>query len=191
MKAKLAPPVASLQWLPAERMGQMPVEPNVRPWLIGKGLLSRRMKEACGNRFTLRLVDQWTGLLSGALQRDLRVADNAALFSDVEMYRDDQAWIFAQTVAPDSTLCLHPWLAEMGDSALDETLLVLGGVVRSTFEYAWLPANDGAGSHPLAARALRGADIKPSGLWARRTRVALRGAPLLMQEVFLPAVGHS
>jgi chorismate-pyruvate lyase len=41
------------------------------------------------------------------------------------------------------------------------------------------------------ARALRDADVKPEGLWARRSRVALRGAPLLMQEVFLPGMGRS
>jgi len=28
-------------------------------------------------------------------------------------------------------------------------------------------------------------------LWARRSRVSLRGAPLLMQEVFLPAMGFA
>ena len=41
------------------------------------------------------------------------------------------------------------------------------------------------------ARALRDADLKPAGLWARRCRVSLRGAPLLMQEVFLPAMGRT
>lgn len=43
----------------------------------------------------------------------------------------------------------------------------------------------------LTARALREAEVKPEGLWARRSRVALRGAPLLMQEVFLPGIGRS
>jgi chorismate-pyruvate lyase len=94
--------------------------------------------------------------------------------------------VFAQTVTPDSTLCRHPWLAELGDTALDETLQGLSGVVRSSYEYAWVPVDD-----PLTARALREAEVKPAGLWARRSRVALRGAPLLMQEVFLPAMGRS
>jgi len=43
----------------------------------------------------------------------------------------------------------------------------------------------------LSARASRDAEVKPEGLWARRSRVALRGATLLMQEVFLPGVGRS
>jgi chorismate-pyruvate lyase len=101
------------------------------------------------------------------------------------MYRDDQVWVFAQTVTPDSTLCVHPWLAELGDTALDETLDGLSGVERSAYEYAWLPSDD-----KLTARALREAQVRPAGLWARRSRVALRDAPLLMQEVFLPAMGR-
>jgi len=41
----------------------------------------------------------------------LRADDNAEFFRDVEMHRDDQVWVFAQSVTPDSMLCLHPWLA--------------------------------------------------------------------------------
>jgi len=179
-------PVESLEWLPAERFGQMTVDAHVRPWLIGKGLLSLRMKEICGERFALRLVDQWTGLLDGAHKSALNIRDNAGLFRDVEMLRGDHVWVFAQTVVPDSTLCTHPWLAELGDSPLGETLSGLSGVERSSYEYAWLPAE-----HPVTARALRDAEIKPAGLWARRSRVSLRGAPLLMQELFLPAMGRA
>ncbi|MDB6085917.1 MAG: chorismate--pyruvate lyase [Gammaproteobacteria bacterium] len=185
MRFKPAQSIQSIQWLPAERLGQLQVEPNLRSWLIAKGMLSARLKAACGERFALRLVDQWTGLLTSSQKLALRADDNAGLFRDVEMVRADQVWVFAQTVAPDSTLCRHPWLAELGDTELDETLTGLSGVERGSYEYAWLPAAD-----PLTARALREAEVRPLGLWARRSRVALRGAPLLMQEVFLPAMGR-
>jgi chorismate lyase len=175
----------SIEWHPAERLGQLAVDSQLRPWLIGKGLLSLRMKAVCGERFTLALVDQWTGLLSAAHKSALRTADNAGLFRDVEMSRGETVWVFAQTVMPDSTLCAHPWLAELGDSALGETLNGLSGIERSSYEYAWLPITEA-----VTARALRGADVKPAGLWARRVRVSLRSAPLLMQELFLPAMGR-
>lgn len=185
MKPKQARPFRSIQWLPVERLGQQSVDAGLRPWLIGKGLLSQRMQEAVRGRFALRLVDQWTGLLTSSHKLGLRADDSAALFRDVELCCGDQVWVFAQTVTPDSTLCQHPWLAELGDTALDVTLDGLSGLDRGAYEYAWLPADD-----PLTARALRGADLRPAGLWARRMRVALRGAPLLMQEVFLPAMGR-
>jgi chorismate-pyruvate lyase len=178
-------PVDSIQWLPAERLGQLAVDAQVRPWLIGKGLLTVRMKAVCGERFTLSLVDQWTGLLDAGHKAALQSSDNAGLFRDVEMSCGGQVWVFAQTVVPDSTLCAHPWLAELGDSALGETMSGLSGVERSSYEFAWLPVQDA-----VTARALRDAEVKPAGLWARRSRVTLRSAPLLMQELFLPAMGR-
>jgi chorismate--pyruvate lyase len=174
----------SPQWLPAERLGQLTMDGHLRPWLIGKGLLTQRLKAVCGERYAHHLVDQWTGLLGGTHKSALRAHDNAGLFRDVEMCCADQVWVFGQCVIPDSTLCLHPWLAELGDSSLGETLSDLSGIERSSYEYAWLTVDDA-----LTARALRNADLKPAGLWARRSRIGLRGAPLLVQEVFLPAIG--
>ncbi len=186
MISKQAKPFQSLQWHPAARLGQLAVEAHLRRWLIDTGVLSVQMKAICGKGFALRMVDQSTRLLSSSHRLGLRADDNAGLFREVEIARADQVWVFAQTVAPDSTLCLHPWLAELGDAALDETLLGLSGVARGSYEYAWVPVSEPS----LAARALRRAEVKPGGLWARRVRVTLRGAPLLMQEVFLPAVGR-
>jgi chorismate--pyruvate lyase len=175
----------SVQWLPAERLGQLTIDAQVRPWMIGKGLLTQRLKSACGGRFGLRLADQWSGLLSAAYQSALRSTDNAGLFRDVEISHAGSVWVFEQTVMPDSTLVAHPWLAELGDGALGETLGDLSGVERSSYEYAWLPAEAA-----VTARALRGAQVKPAGLWARRCRVSLRHAPLLIQELFFPAMGR-
>ena len=176
----------SVQWLPAERLGQLHVEPRVRPWLIGKGLISLRMKDACGERYTARLVEQWTGLVSSELKACLKIGDSAALFREVELSCADQVWVFSQSVIPDKTLCAHPWLAELGDCSLGELLSTLSGVERSSYEYAWLPADDA-----LSERAMRDADLAPAGLWARRSRILLRGAPLLAQEAFLPATGRA
>ena len=79
-----------IQWLPAERLGQLSVDAQVRPWLIGKGLLTLRMKAVCAERFALRLVDQWTGLLTPEHQAALRSPDNAGLFRVIEMCCGEQ-----------------------------------------------------------------------------------------------------
>jgi chorismate--pyruvate lyase len=178
--------VDSIQWLPAERLGQLSIDAQLRPWLIGNGLLTSRMKALCGKRFALRLVGQWPGLLGAAHRAALRSSDNAGFFREVELYCGGQVWAFAQTIMPDSTLSDHLWLAELGDTALCETLGDLSGIERGSYEYAWLPV-----AEAVTARALRGAEVKPAGLWARRVRVTLRGAPLLMQELFLPAMGRA
>jgi chorismate--pyruvate lyase len=178
-------PIQSVQWLPAERLGQISMDSRVRSWLIGKGLITSRMKSACTERFAARLIDQWSGKLEGSHLSPLRVTDAAGLFRDVELCCGDQVWVFEQSIIPDSTLCAHSWLAELGDTELGETLASLSKVERGTHEYAWLPV-----AQPVTARALREAEVRPAGLWARRHRVALRGAPLLIQELFLPVVGR-
>jgi chorismate--pyruvate lyase len=171
-------------WLPAERLGQFSVDGALRPWLIGKGLLTLRLKAVCGARFSLRLIEQTTGLLTPAQKNGLGTNDTAAFFRDVEMRCDERVWVYAQTAVPDSTLSAHPWLAELGDTALGETLVGLSGFERRSYEFAWLAADE-----PLCARALHHAEVGPPGLWARRSRLVLRGAPLLVQELFLPAMG--
>jgi chorismate-pyruvate lyase len=186
MTTNKARSIASAEWLPAERLGQLDVDARTRPWLIGKGLLTQRMKDACGERFASHLVEQWRGLLSPVHKTCLRIGDSAGLFREEELCCGDQVWVFAQTVIPDSTLCAHPWLAELGDASLGEMLGEITAVERSSHEYARLPVGD-----PLFAHALRGTDVAPSGLWARRSRVLLRGAPLLAQEAFLPATGRT
>ena len=110
-----ARPIESIQWQPQERLGQLCMDAKLRPWLIGKGLLTERLRLSCGERFGLRLVDQWTGLLSASHKAALRTEDSAGLFRDVEMCCGPSVWVFGQTIVPDSTLSLHPWLAELGD----------------------------------------------------------------------------
>src|SRR5579862_2349742 len=85
--------IESIQWQPQERLGQLSMDAQLRPWLIGKGLLTLRLKEACGDRFALRLVDQWSGLLSASHKAALRIEDTAGLFRDVEMSCGDFVWV--------------------------------------------------------------------------------------------------
>ena len=64
------------QWLPAERLGQLDVDARMRPWLIGKGLLTLRMKDACGERFELAPDRAMDGPARAMLtDRALQVAD--------------------------------------------------------------------------------------------------------------------
>ncbi len=176
----------AIEWLPAEHLGQMQVDSQIRPWLIGKGMLTLRLKTVCGERFVLRLVNQWTGVLNADHRLSLKTTDKAGLFRNVAMCCDKTVWVFAETVIPDSTLSAYPWLAELGDAALGETLMGLSGVERSSYEYAWLEHDDA-----LTMRALENTSLGLQGLWARRSIFFLRGGPLLVQEIFLPTMGYA
>ena len=171
-----------LEWVPAERLGGREVDAVLRPWLIGQGLLTQRLREKFRERFECRAGDPWTGLLSAEERAFLGSSDHAGLVREERLRVDGRDWVLCRAVLPDSTLTAHPWVAELGESSLPELLAQISGVTRDPYEYARLAADA-----PLA-RAVFG-ERAPDGLWARRTRLRLRGAPLALQEIFLPAAG--
>ena len=75
-------------------------------------------------------------------------------------------------------------LRGLGKRPLAEALFTDPLVARRTLEYVRIDSR-----HPLGRRARRlfGRDFPP--LWARRSRFVKRGRPLLVTEVFLPALG--
>lgn len=157
---------------------------RLHPWLAEPGLLTERVRVACGEatRFTLLRLEP--AILSAAAARRLGVGDTGGLVREIEFSCGESRWIFAQSLFPDSTVRQHPWLAELGSSALGVSLLGRHDVSREPLEYCGLPAG-----HELAvAAAAPRSEVEP--LWARRAVYQLSGAPILVQEVFLPALGH-
>jgi chorismate-pyruvate lyase len=79
----------------------------------------------------------------------------------IELGRDGEPWIYAETTVPAVTLAHHPWLAAIGPRSLGEVLAAFAGAVRrSDFEFALLD-----GDAPIVARAcaLAGAPAQRSG----------------------------
>lgn len=157
---------------------------RLHPWLAEPGLLTERVRRACGEatRFTLLRLERAS--LGAAAARRLGVNDTECLVREIEFSCGDVRWIFAQSLFPDSTVHQHPWLAELGSSALGVSLLGRHDVSREPLEYRGLPA----GHELVHAAAVACSDTEP--LWARRAVYQLSGAPILVQEVFLPALGN-
>lgn len=170
-------------WMPGVELLR-DVPDGLASWLTENGTLTARIRATSRDgRCRLRVLDQRVGFLTKEQQAVLDTAVASCFVREIELVAGEEPWVFAQTLVPDTTLELHPWLAELGDSPLGETLAEVGGLERGPFEYATLPA-----AHPLAARALEYADEEPDFLWARRSWFAIRGRRLLVQEVFLPAL---
>lgn len=170
-------------WMPGVELLR-DVPPGLASWLTESGTLTARIRAASRDgRCRLRVLEQRIGFLSREQQAALDTQVASCFVREIELIGGEEPWVFAQTLVPDATLELHPWLAELGDSPLGETLAEVGGLERGPFEFATLPA-----THPLAARALEYADEEPDFLWARRSWFAIRGKRLLVQEVFLPAL---
>lgn len=158
---------------------------SLRPWLSEPGLLTARVKSTCGPEARLRLLRLEPAPLGPGIARRLGVDDAGCLLRDIEFTCGARRWIFAQSVFPRSTVDRHPWLRELGDNGLGESLSVVEDVRREPLEYLELEPE-----HPLAQAALPGGE-PPVMLWARRAVYRLAGWPILVQEVFLPALGRS
>lgn len=160
------------------------VPDTLRPWLAEPGLLTARVRTACGSAARLRLLRLDPAPLDPGVGRRLGVDDPGCLLREIEFTCGDRRWVFAQSVFPQSTVSHHPWLRNLGDSGLGESLSAVEDVRREPLEYLELDAD-----HPLARVALADAG-PPVRLWARRAVYRLAGWPILVQEVFLPSLGR-
>ena len=162
------------------------VPPALRSWLAEPGLLTARIRGLCGDRMRFHMLAPLREIhLSDELQARLGGRDHGGLLREIEFRCLRERVVYAQTVLPDSTVRAHPWLRELGDSPIGESLRRAGGAVqREPLEYAALPP-----AHQLA---LAASDASPDAgsvtLWARRAIYRLEGLPILVQEVFLPAL---
>jgi chorismate-pyruvate lyase len=159
------------------------VPPALEPWLAEPGLLTARVRAACGAATRLRFLRLEPAPMDPRIAHRLGVDDATCLLREIEFTCGARRWIFAQTVLPQSTVRQHPWLRELGDRGLGESLGAAADVRREPLEYLQLP-----GSHPLAQAA--GASGTGETLWARRAAYRLSGSPILVQEVCLPALGR-
>ena len=153
-------------------------------WLAEPGLLTNRVRAHCGSATRLRLLRLEPAPMDPSVAHRLGVDDAACLLREIEFTCGPRRWVFAQSVLPQSTVRSHPWLRELGERGLGESMSAVEDVRREPLEYLQLSAG-----HPLV-RAACPDDPACGPLWARRAVYRLGGPPILVQEVFLPALGR-
>ena len=169
-----------LAWLPGDALSALPADPDLRSWLEDSGSLTLRLRTTCASGFRLELLGE-------TLEPAPRDAGELLDLSDdfrvrrVRMFCGDRLCVCATTLIPPATLAGEPWLGALGDRPLGDALLERGGIRRSPFSYTRAPAD-----HALFAVALKGADIRPTQVWARRSAFSLDSGPILVYEIFLP-----
>ncbi len=157
-----------------------------RGWLDDHGSLTRRLQAVCPHLRVQRvsqhiappLRDEYRAL---GLRRGQR-----ALIRDVLLICGDTPLVYAHSVIP--LPGLHgPWVAlsRLGNRPLGAALFADPKVRRFPLEYRQLDAR-----HPLYRPAVAHLGEAPRCLWMRRSQFALAGHPLLVTEVFLPAVSQ-
>ncbi len=155
-----------------------------RGWLCDHGSLTRRLRAICpqlrvqrlGQRIARPNPDEYATL---GLRRGQR-----ALIREVLLICGDTPLVFAHSVVPLPGLD-GPWVAlsRLGNRPLGETLFADPRVRRFPLEYRQVDVR-----HPLYLPAVAHLAVAPRRLWMRRSQFALTGHPLLVTEVFLPAL---
>lgn len=167
-------------WQPQRRLRQGYLPPRLRDWLLDDSSLTRRLQCTCRGQFRVELLSlAWKRpMLNEA--RTLGVPlHHTALIREVRLLCDDQAWVYARTVIPYSSLrgSLRRLLS-LGTKPLGAVLFADPKMRRSPMEIVRIGRGEG-----LYRRAVgRGHD---DAIWGRRSVFFLEGSPLLVSEIFL------
>ncbi len=154
-------------------------------WLVARGSLTRRIRRRCPDLFSVRAVCYGAGRLSRAEARQMGIrAGSSAWWREVYLYCGDTPLVFASSMLPVHSLCGR-WrdLRRLGTQPLGERLFTNTQVRRAPLRFKSLTSR-----HALYRRAVRGLPNQPSRLWARRSVFRLHDRPILVTEVFLPAI---
>lgn len=156
-----------------------------RHWLADGGSLTQRLKLCCRD-FRVRPVSVGIGRANLDERAALRLAANEpAYVRDVVLQCEGEAVVFAHSVAAAASL-RGPWAAvgRLGARPLGEALFSNPAVERGPL---WFRRIDRR--HALARQAARaGIVLAGRTVWARRSLFTLQGHPLMVTEVFLPAI---
>ncbi len=171
-------------WLPFGEIRDR-VPPALEPWLAEPGLLTARVRAACGAATRLRLLRLVPAPVDPRVARRLGSDDHACLLREIEFTCGPRRWIFAQSVFPQSTVQQHPWLRELGDNGLGESLNVVEDVRREPLEYLELRGRRRPGATRVGATgrvssrrmADNGAGGVPAGIGSLRLTEQRGGPP--------------
>jgi len=172
----------AVEWRPEQDFGAAFPPPPLHDLLTTTGSMTGALRSRCDGQFALELLEQTRVALGAYQSGDLGDAHGSV--REVLMSCAGQPWVFAQSLFPATTVRAHPWLEALDDTPLGDALFTRSDVRRSPLLFARLAA-----STPLHRRiaTLLGGDAVPQ-LWARRSQLDIGSHPLLINEVFLPAL---
>jgi len=159
-------------WLAADTL-RLPEK--LQPWLLEPASLTARLKAHC-QQFRLALLAETTTELPDFLWPCLPAISGACVRREVLMSCNQQPAVYAQSWLPESSRRQLHQLTALGEQPLGEFLFQFPGLRRGPIEVARLQ---------LAGAT---AGIAAGEYWARRSVFSVADAPLLVAEVFLPAV---
>lgn len=151
-------------------------------WLLDTGSLTHRLRQRCGGAFRVAVRRQCWERPTPDERKVLGMrAAERALIREVYLLCCDTPWVYARTIIPVSSLGgPRRRLMHLGDKPLGAALFADPHLRRGALEVACLRRGEA-----LYERAgARDAEV----IWGRRSVFRLQGRPLLVTEIFLPAL---
>lgn len=167
-------------WHPLPACG----DARLRRWLLDRGSLTRRIQLRCEN-FRLEVLSQ----RPAKVRRDERAiagvrAGAHCMVREISLNCGRQPLVFAHSVvAPHALKGAWRMLSGLGARPLGAALFADPRIRRFPLRFLQLNRR-----HILYRRASSLLEEAPVSLWARRSLFVLSGSPLLVTEVFLPAI---
>lgn len=156
---------------------------QIRDWLQESGSLTRRLKLLCGGEFNVSLQYQrWARpTLNERLRLGIRDRDYAVI-REVLLRRQEDVLVVARTVIPRHMLVgRQRHLISLGTKPLGEVIFSEPGLKRSDLEIATLKPQSFQSN-------LIPAQESNQTIWGRRTCYSIHRKPILISEIFLPAL---
>lgn len=144
-----------------------------RSWLTDPGSLTKRLLELSRGQFRVDVIRQGWQRPTRSEAKALSMPNRQkALIREVELIGCGEIWVYARTIIPATTLTgRHRTLKQLGNRSLGSLLFGDPTMRRG----------------PLQISRLKLSDNKTQ-VWARRSLFYLSDKPLLVCEVFLPAL---
>ena len=157
---------------------------SLRLWLSDRGSLTQRLKSRCDS---FRVVPLATGLARPNPDEYALLGlapGTRAYVREVLLLCNEVPVVFAHSVLPHASL-RGGWngITRLGSRPLGEALFSNSRILRQPLAFHRLRHD-----HPLFGAITQQQTLAVSSLWARRSVFCLNGHPLLVTEVFLPAI---
>jgi chorismate--pyruvate lyase len=151
-----------------------------RDWLFDAGSLTQRLLDASGGDLSVNVIKQQFQVPSLSERHALGLPDRQqAMIREVMLCGAGQAWVFARSVLPLSTLSGRlRKLRQLDNQPLGALLFKDPTMTREPVEVACVNADN--------KRLPRGS-YWDDGIWGRRSVFRLDTKPLLVAEFFLPS----
>ncbi|WP_171013484.1 chorismate lyase [Chitinivorax sp. B] len=157
---------------------------RLRPWLTERGSLTTRLVLR-SRHFQVEVIDQRLKHVNRDEARLVKLdVRRKGLVREVVLRCNDQPAVFGHSVVcPRHLRLTWRFLAKLGNRSLGSVLFANPLVARQPLHYQCIDRR-----HPLYRRVQQLFPNVPPRLWARRSVFLLKHSPMLVTEVFLPAV---